>query len=576
METRNCQNCKKDFAIEPDDFSFYEKISVPPPTFCPRCRTQRRMAWRNEHFLFKKEDIFGKSIFSGYHPDSPVQICDNDYWWSDARDATEQGREYDFSQPFFEQFKELFYSVAIPAHINSRSVDSEYTNNVGDLKNCYLCFNGNDSENCAYCVNFQRTINSVDATFCSASENLGDTFNVTDCHTVVSSIECADCVDVSYSYDCRYCQNCIACAGLRHKSYCINNIQYTKDEYIKIKESLNCGSYNTHVLLLGKREELMMECPRKYLRTMKCQDVSGEYIYTSKNVKNSYACLKSEDMRYCQDIHNSKDAYDCLVVLRASGGLYENTVCGLGASDLKFSFECHPSCLDLTYCIFCSNSSHLLGCVGLRNKEYCIFNKQYTKEEYDILVPSIIAHMNTVKYVDKKGNTYSYGEFFPSDMSPFAYNETIAQEYFPLERTNALSEQYVWRDSDLKTYVPTISNLEIPDSVYHIPDTYVNEIVECSHKELCLHGCSKAFKVRLSDLDFYKKMQMPFPRECPNCRLYQRLQYRNHLDLYTRICMCTAVNHEHEGHCQNMFETSYSPDRPEIVYCEKCYQQEMS
>jgi len=31
METRNCQNCKKDFIIELDDFGFYEKIKVPIP-----------------------------------------------------------------------------------------------------------------------------------------------------------------------------------------------------------------------------------------------------------------------------------------------------------------------------------------------------------------------------------------------------------------------------------------------------------------------------------------------------------------------------------------------------------------
>jgi len=42
-ETKNCQNCKKDFTIEQDDFSFYEKIKVPPPTFCPECRYKRRI-----------------------------------------------------------------------------------------------------------------------------------------------------------------------------------------------------------------------------------------------------------------------------------------------------------------------------------------------------------------------------------------------------------------------------------------------------------------------------------------------------------------------------------------------------
>ena len=574
METYNCQNCKEEFVISPEDFNFYTKIKVPVPTFCPKCRMQRRMVWRNEHFLFKKKDIFGKVIFSGYHQDSPIQVCDNEYWWSDKRDALLQGKDYDFSRPFFEQFEALLYSVPIPAHINSRSVNSDYTNNVGDLKNCYLCFNANDAENCSYCVNFNRLRNCVDATMCSTSESSGDIFNVTDSFGVVSSVDCADCVGVLYSYDCRNCQNCIGCTGLRHKNYCIFNKQYSKEEYPKVKETLNLGSFESHKDLLQKRNDLMKITPRKFMHTMKCQNVSGEYVYGSKNVRNSYMCFKAEDMKYCQDIHNAKDGYDCLVVLRATGGLYESAVCGLEGANIKFSFECHPSCFDVSYSIFCSGSSHLFGCVGLRKKEYCIFNKQYTKEEYEALVPKIVQHMSEKTYIDTKGHIYSYGEFFPPEFSPFAYNETIAQEYFPYLKDEALSKKYVWRDTDSKNYTPTVVSSEIPDYIDDIPETFINEIIACSH-DGCSHGCSKAFKVIKSEIEFYKKMRMPFPRECPNCRLYERLVYRNSEKLYHRQCMCDNVNHGHDKACSVEFETSYASDGQEIVYCESCYQKEI-
>ena len=40
--------------------------------------------------------------------------------------------------------------------------------------------------------------------------------------------------------------------------------------------------------------------------------------------------------------------------------------------------------------------------------------------------------------------------------------------------------------------------------------------------------------------------------------------------------MCDKKNHLHgEEKCSAQFETSYSPDRPEIVYCENCYKQEV-
>ncbi|MBI4119570.1 MAG: hypothetical protein HY456_01835 [Parcubacteria group bacterium] len=38
-----------------------------------------------------------------------------------------------------------------------------------------------------------------------------------------------------------------------------------------------------------------------------------------------------------------------------------------------------------------------------------------------------------------------------------------------------------------------------------------------------------------------------------------------------------ATDHFHgEDHCPNEFETSYAPERSEIVYCEQCYNAEVA
>ena len=81
--------------------------------------------------------------------------------------------------------------------------------------------------------------------------------------------------------------------------------------------------------------------------------------------------------------------------------------------------------------------SDIFGCVGLRSTNYCILNKQYSKEEYKTMIPKVIAHMNEMPYTDSKGKTYTYGEFFPAELSPFAYNESLAQEYYPLDKATA-------------------------------------------------------------------------------------------------------------------------------------------
>ena len=35
------------------------------------------------------------------------------------------------------------------------------------------------------------------------------------------------------------------------------------------------------------------------------------------------------------------------------------------------------------------------------------------------------------------------------------------------------------------------------------------------------------------------------------------------------------IHHKKEEPCPNEFETTYAPERPEIVYCEQCYLREV-
>src|SRR3989344_2001477 len=103
-----CQNCKKDFTIEPDDFGFYEKMAVPSPTFCPECRLIRRLGWRNERSLYNRQCALCKNkIISIYSEELSMPVYCEQCWWGDRWDSTDYGVEYDFSKPFFTQFFEL-------------------------------------------------------------------------------------------------------------------------------------------------------------------------------------------------------------------------------------------------------------------------------------------------------------------------------------------------------------------------------------------------------------------------------------------------------------------------------------
>jgi hypothetical protein len=195
--------------------------------------------------------------------------------------------------------------------------------------------------------------------------------------------------------------------------------------------------------------------------------------------------------------------------------------------------------------------------------------------------------MNNLPYKDKIGNLYKYGDFFPTDLSPFGYNETVAQELFPLTKKEAETKGYLWREKTVKEYKSDIDANNLPDSLKETGEEIIQKVISCKHKGICNHQCTKAFKITQTEFDFYKKMSIPIPRLCYNCRYCERIAKRNPIKLWQRKCQCngsTSLNkiykntrvHDHKNStCQNRFETPYSPNRPEIVYCEKCYQQEV-
>ena len=188
-----------------------------------------------------------------------------------------------------------------------------------------------------------------------------------------------------------------------------------------------------------------------------------------------------------------------------------------------------------------------------------------TSEVYLSSIPE--SQHTLLNYIDSKGRVHKYGDFFPSDLSPFAYNETIAQEYFPLTKEKALENVYLWKETKERDYNITMKNSDIPDNISDINNDILNQVIECGHSGKCLEQCTEVFKIIPNELVFYKQMNLPLPRLCPNCRHYARLKQRNPLRLWHRKCM--------NRDCSNEFETSYFPDRKEIVYCESCYQQEI-
>ena len=297
-QTKNCQNCKKDFTIEPDDFSFYEKIKVPAPTFCSLCRLKRRLIWRNERTLYKRPcDMCKESILAAYHPSSPYKVFCAKCWWSDKWDPKSFGKDYDFSKPFFEQFNELLISVPRIALVETNNTDSQYCNYSIGNKNLYYSFASHyneDSGNLQYsnkmkqsfdCLHVGNSTRTIGSNYCERLYN---------CAYLTYAFDSSECI---LGYDLHNCTNCIGCVNLRNASYQIFNKQYSKEEYFKLKEQLfltNQSFEEVRTIFNNLRKNY--PTPESYQK--KCVDSLGNDLEETKSLSHCFSVKHAEDSKY--------------------------------------------------------------------------------------------------------------------------------------------------------------------------------------------------------------------------------------------------------------------------------------
>ncbi len=565
METRNCQNCKNKFKIEPDDFSFYNKIKVPPPTFCPQCRLIRRMSHTNERVLYRRKcDLTGENILSMFGVDAEFPVYKSEAWYSDDWDPYKYGVDYDFSKSFFEQFKELLQRVPRMALVKQGlSKNSEYTHRVHDMKDSHMVFRMSGSLDSSYCYVGRNITNCVDCLSIWDSELCYECIDCNNCYKVRYSQESHDCRDSFFLYACRNCSNCIGCVNLINQTHCIFNVKYTKEEYEKKLKELNLETYSGLKEFKDNFEQFRKKFPYRSNHSLKSSNYSGNWIVSCQNVKESFGCINVKDGKYLLWIFNAQDCMDHFQWGNGAELIYESENVGINVSRVKFSSQCWMGAHDLEYCDSCPGAGNCFGCIGLKKGEYSILNKKYSKEEYEELLPKIKQHMIDVPYVDIKGCLYSYGENFPFEISPFAYNETAAIDFFPITKEQALESGYKWKDREKTQYNITKDFTDLPETIAEVGDDIKNEIISCEESDE--EYSPGAFNITDQELAFYRKMNLPLPRASFSVRHMRRFKQRPPLKLINRQCLRCGID----------VETIYTEEFAPILYCESCYQQEV-
>ncbi len=558
---KQCTTCERSFVVEPDDASFYKKIDVLEPTICPTCRMQLRLSFRNERSFYKREcDKCKKQVISMYSLNKPYTVWCYDCWFSDNWDGREYALDYDDSKSFLEQLETLFMIVPKIGLLHLRSVNSEYINISADNKNCYMIVESSNNEDCTNCYWIQQSKDLVDCSFTSKVERSYECDDCYDSYGLLYSKGCHSCTDSYFLFDCRGCMDCFGCMNLRQKQYCLFNEQYSKTEYL---EKIAAMKLDTHAGVERARkafETFKKTQPRKYAELTQTVEATGNYIMNAKNIHHCFHTYDAEDCRYC--VHawrNSKDNVDSDTIGRNAETNYQCVNVGQEASNNIVCVQCWGSnFLQYSYLMF--GSDDCFGCFGLRNKKYCILNKEYSEPDYHVLKSHIIEEMKT------RGE---YGAFFPAHFSNFGYNEACVQEQFPLTKDEALAKGFKWEDTPRGTFgKETVSLESIPESIHDVPDGFIQEILACEY-------CSKNYRLIPNELGFYKKVSIPVPHLCPECRHTRRFVARGPNLLFDRSCMCERDTHGHTGLCSQPFKTNYAPGTPEVLYCEDCYQKEV-
>jgi hypothetical protein len=562
-QTKICSASGQKFIITDEDLVFYEKMGVPTPTLCPKERQRRRLSWQNMYKLYWRTcDATGNKMLSNISPDKPYTVYQNEYWWSDKWDVRDYGQEPDFTKPFFEQMGTLLKKVPYPNMFVEYQTDenSEFTNFAGGNKDCYLIFHADGNRECFYGTGIKKCQNVIDIFNVFDSELCYECIDCRSGYNLKFSQDCENCSDAWFLKNCIGCKNCFGCINLRQKQYYLFNKSVGKEAYEKFMKEFQSGKHSVISKIHQQFIDFQATQPHRATQGYQNEDCTGDHIFRSQNVKDCFDVQESRDMRYCERVYNgpNSDCYDIDQFGMKIQKVYEAGPVGLNCVNVITAPMVY-TCTDTFYSTLTYNSKDCLGCVGLYRGKNTLFNKTYTTHEYEALRDKMISHMKETK---------EWGEFFPVHLSPWAYNETLAQEYYPLEKAEALAKKYLWKDdvltneaTSVQTSNPSSKNSENPEPRFLILDDIADASEDICQQVLHCETTNRAYRIQPAELKFYRQQNLPIPRQHPDVRHANRVKLRNPRQLHHRSC----------GECEKDIQTTYAADRPEKVLCEECY-----
>jgi hypothetical protein len=307
--------------------------------------------------------------------------------------------------------------------------------------------------------------------------------------------------------------NCLFCVNIQGKTNYLFNQPSTVEQIATIRSEILAGKGENY---LQQFQTFWSQQIFSTTGNVSCENCFGGALTNAKNMMFFFESGDNENCKYGISARGTKNSLDVNTIEHCNF-CYECISGGNHNMKCAFDIAC-GECENVYYSNYCRACHHCFGCVGLRNQSYCILNKQYTKEEYERLVAQIIEQMQT---------TGERGEFFHPSLSPFGYNETIANEYLPVEKSDLPTQHgYKWSNYSTDPKLPENAELLHPATIpaeerkaLVNDDTILKKVIICEESQ-------RPFTIQKLELAFYRKMGLPLPKLHPDIRHEKRMKQR--------------------------------------------------
>lgn len=523
-QTVTCEATRRKFEITPQEWQAYQSFQLPLPTLCPEERLRRNLAFRNDRQLFwRKCDATGARIFSAYPAFAPFPVVSLEYWNSLAWDGTKYGTTFDFKLPFFEQLFELWQKVSRPACSVKNSRNAQVVQNGVGVVDSFMIFGACRARNCYYSNALLETISCIDCNRVSFCELCYECIDCHHCKELRWSEHCAHCEQSAFLFNCKNCKHCLLSANLEGKEHVIFNRQYSREEYSKMLSDLSLHVRSPFEQARERFLEFLRDHPIPHIYSDRVMTTSGNYLSACNFVIDSFECIDCQNLCDCHDLFLAKHCLDTSGYGDSLEYAAQCVMVGGQAKNLINCIDCANQVSNLMYCGYCENSRELLACVGLKNREYCIFNTQYSKSAYVELRARVEQHLKEKKI---------WGVFFPTPFSDYPYNRSLAQDFMPLNKTQAGMLHFSWDDHEdeikpsqlLGSQAMISGSFEAVERFSEVPPTLA-ELKELSLQKavfLC-EITGKPFQFSQEEVDLYHRLDVPPPARTFEQRYRERL-----------------------------------------------------